>query len=146
MAPTDWIGTVKKLIEICTDGEHGYREAAHHATQAELKQYFETQSAHRARFAEELRRELSSLTAIRVHGSAAAAIHRGWIDLLSRIGGGERGVLSAVAEGERRAIAEYESAIHNPLPPQIERLARRQLDEIRRVYNTITSGRPPIAA
>ena len=146
MAPTDWIGTVKKLIEICTDGEHGYREAARHASRPELKKYFETQSAHRARFAGELRRELSSLTAITVHGSAAAALHRGWIDLLSRIGGGERSVLTAVAEGERRAIAEYESAIQNPLPPQIVRLARSQLEEIRRVYNTITPGEPPVAA
>jgi uncharacterized protein (TIGR02284 family) len=146
MAPTDWIGTVKKLIEICTDGEHGYGEAAHHASRPELKEYFETQSAHRALFAEELRRELSSLTAMRVHGSAAAALHRGWLDLLSRIAGGERGVLTAVAEGERLAIAEYESAIQNPLPPQIERLARTQLDEIRRAYNSITPGQPPIAA
>lgn len=146
MAPTDWIGTVKKLIEICTDGEHGYREAARHASRPELQNYFEIQSAHRARFAEDLRRELSSLTAMHVHGSAAAAIHRGWLDLLSRIAGGERGVLTAVAEGERLAIAEYESAIQNPLPPQIERLARSHLEEIRRVYNSITPGQPPVAA
>jgi len=146
MTPTDWIGTVTKLIEVCTDGEHGYREAAHRASRPELKEFFEVQSAQRARFAEELRRELSSLTAIHVHGSAAAAIHRGWLDLLSRIGGGERGVLSAVAEGERRAMAEYEWAIQSPLPPQIERLARSQLDDIRRVYNSITPDQPPLAA
>ncbi len=137
MAHTDWIGTVKRLIETCKDGEHGYREAARKAGREDLKKYFATQSEARARFAEELRSEMSRLTDVDMSGSLAAAVHREWMDLLARLGGGDHGVVSAVRQGEGRAIVAYQTAITSPLPPQIEQLARRQLEEIERALEEL---------
>jgi len=134
MAPSEWIDTVENLIETCKDGEDGYREAARNVVRPELKRYFEDQSGNREQFADGLRRELSQVGEMDVQGSIAAAIHRSWLDLLASFGGGEKGVLTAVREGERRAIAAYERAVATPLPPQIERLARNQLDNILEVY------------
>ena len=137
MAHTGWIGTVERLIEVCKDGEHGYREAARQAARRDLQQFFGAQSKTRARFAEELRSEMSRLTDVNVSGSLAAAVHRGWMDLLARFGGGDEGLLSTVRQGERRAILSYENAIQSPLPPEIEQLARRQLEEIKRAFKDL---------
>lgn len=134
MAQTNWIGTVRTLIEVCKDGEDGYKEAARRAVRRDLRRYFEEQSSTRASFAEEFRSQLSLLGQMRLGGSLAAAVHRGWLDLLAKIGGGDAGVLTAVREGERQAIADYEIALASPLSPQMERLARSQLERIGRVY------------
>jgi uncharacterized protein (TIGR02284 family) len=134
MAHTDWIGTLRTLIEVCKDGEDGYKEAARRAVRRDLRRYFEEQSSTRASFAVELRDQLSLLGKIQLRGSLAAAVHRGWLDLLAKFGGGDAGVLTAVLEGERQAIADYEIALAAPLPPQMERLARSQLEQIGQVY------------
>lgn len=146
MAHTEWIGTVERLIEICKDGEHGYKEAARQTDRQDLQRIFETQSRARARFAEELRNETSRLTDVSVSGSLAAAVHRGWMDLLARLGGGDEGLLSAVRQGERRAILAYENAIRTPLPPQIEQLARRQMEEIKRAVEDLPGPETNAAA
>jgi uncharacterized protein (TIGR02284 family) len=146
MAPIDWIGTVESLIEICNGGEQGYREAARKTTRPDLKHHFETQSSTRAEFALELQRELSRLTQVNVHGSVAAALHRQWLDLLARFGGGDKGVLTAVREGEKRAMASYEDALTKPLPPQAEQLVRNQLENIRKAYNELAVWQTALAA
>ena len=104
MAQTDWISTVRTLMEVCKDGEDGYKEAARRAVRPDLKRYFEKQSSTRARFREDLRNHLSLLGRIRARGSLAAAVHRGWLDLLAKFGGGDTGILTAVREGERQAM------------------------------------------
>ncbi len=141
MTQTDWIGTVRTMIEACKDGEDGYREAARRAVRRDLRRYFEEQSSTRARFAGELRNQLSLLGQLKPRGSLAAAVHRGWLDLLAKFGGGDSGVLTAVREGERQAMAEYEIAVSSPLPPQIERLARIQLEHIGQVYRELEEWR-----
>jgi uncharacterized protein (TIGR02284 family) len=146
MAPIDWIGTVESLIEICKDGEQGYREAATKTTRPDLKHYFETQSDSRAEFTLELQRELSRLTQVNVRGSVAAALHRQWLDLLARFAGGDKGVLTAVREGEKRAMASYEDALTKPLPPQLEQLVRNQLEDIRKAYNGLAVWETGLAA
>ncbi|HET6933879.1 MAG TPA: PA2169 family four-helix-bundle protein [Candidatus Angelobacter sp.] len=138
MAHTDWMATVERLIETCKDGEDGFREAAHKATRKDLKQYFETQSRNRAQFGNDLGRELSRLSGREARGSLAAAMHRGWLDLLAAFGAGDESVLNAVRQGERSAIQSYEEALRQPLPPQIERLARTQLESIERGLNKLT--------
>lgn len=146
MVRTDWIDTVERLIEICKDGEQGYREAARKVVHADLRDYFEKQSSTRAQFADELRREMPGLIEVHVHESIAAVVHRGWIDLLATLGGGEKRVLTAVREGEEIAISAYKTALASPLPPQFEWLARRQLENIERVYNDLASWEPGLAA
>lgn len=137
MAQTDWISTVRTLMEVCKDGEDGYKEAARRAVRPDLKRYFEKQSSTRARFREDLRNHLSLLGRIRARGSLAAAVHRGWLDLLAKFGGGDTGILTAVREGERQAMTEYQAALSRPLPPQIERHARQQLEDIEQVYREL---------
>ncbi|HET7871536.1 MAG TPA: DUF2383 domain-containing protein, partial [Terriglobales bacterium] len=76
MAPSNWIGSIERLIETCKDGESGYRQAAQDVRDPELQRFLEEQSNIRARFAQELRDELSRMTGWRSHGSAAGVMHR----------------------------------------------------------------------
>ena len=52
---------LEDLIETCKDGQKGYQDAATHVKRGDLKSYFNQQSLERARFAEELRQELTRL-------------------------------------------------------------------------------------
>ena len=45
---------IEKLIETCRDGQAGYLEAAEHARNSELRDFFSQQAMERARFAAEL--------------------------------------------------------------------------------------------
>jgi len=63
----------------------------------------------------------------------AAAIHRGWLDLRGAVPGGGKAVVTAVRQGEAEAIAAYQDALAMPMPPQLEQLARTQLESIKRI-------------
>ena len=52
---------IQDLIETLRDGQNGYREAAEHIKDSEIRSFFQEQSLERARFAGELEAELIRL-------------------------------------------------------------------------------------
>lgn len=53
-------------------------------------------------------------------GSAAAAVHRGWIALKDALTGADpKPVLRAALQGEEHAISEYEKALEEDLSPSL---------------------------
>jgi len=60
MDQKDPLKTIEKLIEVCRDGEKGYKDAAEHAKRSDLKTFFTAQSSERGRFVRELQPFLSS--------------------------------------------------------------------------------------
>src|SRR5439155_26081840 len=77
------ISTINNLIETLKDGQKGFKEAADAVNDPQLKSLFTEYSQQRSRFASELQTEARSVGEAEPEtgGSAAGAMHRGWINL-----------------------------------------------------------------
>jgi uncharacterized protein (TIGR02284 family) len=70
--------------------------------------------------------------AIEESGTAAAAVHRGWIALKDALTGSDpEAVLRAALQGEEHAVREYEKALDEDLSPPLREVVTRQLEQIR---------------
>lgn len=126
------VSILEKLIETCRDGQAGYREAAEHIQDSELKGYLNEQSVERAQFAGQLESEVQRLGEMEPQrrGSTGAALHRAWIDLKSNLGGGDQSILSSVEQGEEVARKTYQDALRKDLPEHIAAVIRNQAQSI----------------
>lgn len=124
----DLAQTLNKLIEVCLDGELGYRTAAAHLHDEKIRIILTDYSIRRGQFAQELRREAEH-AGVNPHesGSLAASLHRGWIALKSAASGGDaKAIVAACETGEDSARASYEAASKTELPPGTRALVERQ--------------------
>jgi uncharacterized protein (TIGR02284 family) len=121
----------KELVETLKDGERGFASAAEKlrdSDRAEWASTLERFSEQRAGF----RREILELghaydEDVDESGSAAAALHRGWIALKDALTGGDAGsVLGAAVTGEDHAVSEYEKALDRDLSPGFRDVVTRQ--------------------
>lgn len=133
------IGVVESLIEICHDGEKGYKDAASHIKRPDLKTFFTEQGAQRARFADELQAELSKLgkPEKKESGTVAGAIHRAWIDTKVVVGGGDKTILESVERGEDSAKENYQKALSEGLPGNVAEIVRRQASNVMNVHDRV---------
>jgi uncharacterized protein (TIGR02284 family) len=134
---------IKKLIETCRDGQAGYLEAAEHARNAELRAFFSSQSMERARFAAELESVARRLGASDPSCSPSIAnkMHRAWIDLKHRLGGGDSGVLGSVEAGEYNAKIHYQQAMYAGHPPDVQAILERQAESVFAAYDQVSTLR-----
>ena len=131
---------INNLIETLKDGEKGFKEAADGVKDPDLKSLFTGYSAQRHRFASELQTEVRTLggTEPEKTGSAAGAMHRGWIDLKSAISGkDESAILAECERGEDSAVEEFKKAADKPLSSPLRDLVVRQYTEIKRAHDRI---------
>lgn len=126
------IDVVEKLIETCRDGQNGFRDAAEHTKDPQLRAFFNEQSLERARFAGELED-----TAIHLgkrdpdrKGTVAGAMHRAWFDLKANLGAGDDSILSSAEAGEDSAKKTYEEALNKNLPEDLKGIIRQQAQSI----------------
>lgn len=64
-------------------------------------------------------------------GSAAAALHRGWISLRDAINGSNPdGVFAAVKQGEDHAVSKFEGALGKDISEGLRLVVQRQLGDI----------------
>jgi uncharacterized protein (TIGR02284 family) len=133
---------INKLIETCRDGQAGYLEAADHAHNAELRQFFSQQALERARFASELER-LALRLGDPSTGSTSFAnfVHRAWIDLKYKLGGGDAGVLGSVETGEANAKSHYQQALAAALSPEVRNIVERQAESVSAAYSQVCALR-----
>jgi len=131
---------INNLIETLKDGEKGFKEAADGVKDPELKSLFTQFSAQRHRFASELQTELRSVAGAEPEtgGSAAGAMHRGWMDLKSAISGKNEGAILAECErGEDSAVKEFKEAIDKPLSSPLRDVVFRQYTDIKLAHDRI---------
>ena len=107
------IPALNKLVEVCLDGELGYRTAAEHVKGSNLRTILTEHSVRRGQFAQELRAEVERLGGTPSNsGTLAASLHRGWITLRSAIlGGNAKAIIIACQTGESAAQASYQEAL-----------------------------------
>jgi len=144
------IRRLNKLIEVCLDGELGYRTAAEHLHSSKLATTFRDYSLRRAQYAKELRAEVERLGGIPAHsGSVAASLHRGWIALKSAISGGDaKAIIAACEAGEDAARASYEAVMNSDfMLSEIRSMVKAQwraIDEshrwLREIHQELASG------
>ncbi len=141
MATQDWnlIGTLKRLFEACKDGESRYGMAADHARDAEWKALFQGYAEQRAQFAVELQGELERLDARdRKTGTIAEEMHQSWTEIKAAVtGGSDQALFAECARGEDAAQKEFEEALRQDLPADVQALVRRQLAAVRQAHDRI---------
>ncbi len=127
------VDTLEKLVEVCRDGQQGYREAAEHVKDHQLKKLLSEVSLERARFAGDLENEAVRWGQPDVdrRGSAMGAVHRGWTELKASLGGGDSAILSSMESGDTYAQDQYDEIIRNgKLPDDILGIVRNQAQAI----------------
>lgn len=132
------VKTLNTLIETLKDGQNGFKSAAADVKDMRVKSVF-TELAHdRTRLAGELQSEVSRLGGDpEKSGSASAAVHRGWINLKSVLGGGEKSILDEAERGEDVAVKSFETALQAKLPPDVAGVVRRQYDEVKKAHDKV---------
>lgn len=134
------VKTIKGLIEICKDGEKGYKDASDRVENDEFKTILYRLSQQRAMFRAELENDL-----IKDYGeeaktsdSVASKLHRGWLDFKSGLKGNDtKAVLEECERGEQHAIDEYTNALNGELPSYLEERVKNQLDMIKGTLSQI---------
>lgn len=129
--PDQVIATLNHLIELNRDGQNGFQEAAAKIEAPTIKAFCLDQSLSRAKFVGELQTEVRSMgVEPDTTGSVAGALHRGWMDLKSALGGGDAAILAATETGEDHAVSEYVMALTEPLPAPARAMVEDQLQSI----------------
>jgi uncharacterized protein (TIGR02284 family) len=115
------------LIETCTDAARGFRSAAAHVRDERLKAFFELVADERERFAAELLPQAQRLGGdAPADGTRAAALHRGWIDLKSRLTHDDREILAEAARGDDVTRHIFKNALEGMLPPEVREIVEEQ--------------------
>ena len=132
----------KELVETLEDGRKGYEQSAEKLKDSSSPQI----AADMTRLADQ-RRQLSAELrqiagsygdVIDESGSAAAAVHRGWIALKDALSGADStAVFRAAVQGEDHAITEYQKALDKDLSPSLREIVSRQLGQIRAAHDQV---------
>lgn len=135
-----------ELIDTCIDGEQGFTVCSEHVASDALKTIFQSRAAECRQAAAELQALVTRLGGVSTaHGTARAAVHRGWMALKGRlIGYSDQSLLHDCERGEDAALAAYRRALGWALSGEarvlIERQyggARRHHDQIRRLRDEV---------
>jgi uncharacterized protein (TIGR02284 family) len=136
---TKVISRLNDLIEICKDGEEGFRESAQAIKDPHLQSLFQDFSLQRAQMAGELQSEVRRIGGTpESQGSAAGAAHRGWINLKSAMTGQDDAAIIAECErGEDVAKEAFSKAVSEGLPEPTASLIQRQSRQVKEAHDRI---------
>ncbi len=135
----DAISVLNDLIETCKDGEQGFREAAEHVPNSDLKTLFNTYSQQRAQYGGELANEvLRRGGEPATSGHVSAAFHRGWLNLKQAVAGKEEvAIIDECERGEDAAKANYEAALKKTIPSDLLSIVQTQYAGVREAHDRI---------
>ena len=135
----DVISTLNDLIEICRDGQYGFKEAAEGVERSDLKSLFYEFSQQRAEFAGVLQGLVRSLGGEPSDsGSVTGAMHRTWIDIKAAVTGrDEQAILNECERGEDAARDAYRDALENSLPANVSDVLHQQAQAVQAAHNRV---------
>lgn len=136
---SDANSTLNTLIETLKDGELGFQTAAADVKDASVKSTF-TEFAHERG---QMAAELSSFAGNpdTPSGSISAAAHRGWMNLKSALGGGEKAILNEAERGEDVAVGEFQKALAADLPADVKQVVARHYDQVKSAHDRVKALR-----
>lgn len=130
------------LVQICLDGEEGFRQAAEGVETTELKTMFTEFSQQRAGLAADLQREVVRLgQEPAVDGTIMGAVHRGWLNLKSAVvSNDEKAIINECERGEDVAKDAYEEVLKEGLPNETELLVSRQYALVKAAHDRVRAA------
>ncbi len=136
MTQEDTIDQLNALIQVCKDGEQGFRTAADNVNNSELETMFRGYAKQRAEFGRELQAEVERLGGKPSEsGNLGGAMHRGWMNLRSSLTGGDPVALVAACEGgEDSALAAYDRAAHTAVTGKTRSLIDKQYQQVKETH------------
>ena len=136
---SDVADVLNGLLETCKDGEQGFQTAAEKAKESSLKSLFSKYSTQRGTYAKELQSAVSQLGEKPASsGHAAAALHRGWINLKEALSSDEdKAIINEAEAGEDAAMKNYKEALGKSLPSDMQALVQKQFAGVQEAHNTI---------
>jgi uncharacterized protein (TIGR02284 family) len=124
--------TLNGLIVICRDAERGFTLAAEHVKDAGLRTLLSELAAERGQYATALLPHATRLGGEgEGDGSRLATLHRAWIAIKDRVLHDDHAVLAEAERGEKAALATYDDALNDLLPPEARDLVESQAAGIR---------------
>ena len=135
---------IGNLIETLKDGQEGFKQAAEGVKDPQLKAVFDEYSRQRGRFAVELRSKAQSAGErdSEMSGSAAGALHRGWINLKSALTrGDDHSILAECERGEDSAVEQFRKALNNGLSSPVQEIVSRQYLPIKEAHDRVKNLR-----
>ena len=142
------ISHLQDLIQINIDSKDGFAEAAEQIGDDRIKALFLQIGQIRGKNAD----ELQGLVALnneepQERGSVAAAFHRTWLDLRTKLTGSDKHAVLAEAErGEDHIKAAYEDALKDNPGSAVSDVMHRQLAEVKAHHDQIRDLRDAYAA
>jgi uncharacterized protein (TIGR02284 family) len=133
--------TLNELIHTSKDGENGFRAAAESVEDSNLRHLLESYAQQRNEFSAELQQEIRRLAQDPVDsGHAAAALHRGWMEIKAGLAGrDEAAVIAECERGEDEAVRSYQKALESDLPSDLRVIVERQYREVKDAHDHIRS-------
>lgn len=135
------ISVLNDLIEICRDGDQGFKDAADDIKDVDSERTLLNFSRQRSNFAHELEKIVLSLGGeVEFSGSLLGILHRRWMDVKYAFAGSDPdSILIECIRGEKAALRHYEDALSKGLPADINDIVKRQFNEIQASYEQIIS-------
>lgn len=139
MSNDDVVDVLNELLETTRDGGFGFLACAEEVKSAALKETF-------LRRAESCKAAESELVALIAQyggkpaegGTAAGAMHRGWVHLKGSLGANsELSILESCERGEDSAVAQYRKALKQNLPADVRAAVQAQADGAQRNHDQI---------
>lgn len=133
------MSVLNDLIEICRNGEEGFKKAADAVKNNHLRSTFLDLSQQRAQFVTQLQTQVEGLGGSpESSGTLAGAAHRGWMGLKAAVtGGDEPTIVSECERGEDQAVSSYRKALSEDLPPEVKTLVEAQSRQVKQAHDQI---------
>lgn len=131
--------TLNDLIETLKDSQKGFHAAAEKLKDPKIRSLFLRYYLQRSEFAGELQAEVTRDGGDPAEsGTAAGAIHRGWMGLMTALAAdNDHEILVEAERGEDAAVKNYIAALRKRLPSDVEALVSRQFREIQEAHRVV---------
>ena len=139
----DTIDTLNDLLESCRDGEFGFRTSAEQAKSSDIQTLLLRRSSECNEAGLELQREIIRLGGKPADGgTAAGALHRGWVAVRTALTKyDDKAVLEECERGEDAAVARYRKALKQTLPADVRAIVERQAQGAQRNHDQVKALR-----